>query len=184
MPALQAAKLVLGARVRIPDEVFERHSPYCPADVGRQLAEQVDACARREELGYYPALDYCQERGCIDEKLMTVLDQLTWLGTSLVRDEVRVRLRPLFASVQVQSMQALSYTMPQVRPSQRDAFERLVEHLTPNQAKFDVLVTVFRKRGAGSDLEGYVDRVAYRHLQQAFDKIEIVNVTKLDEAGG
>jgi hypothetical protein len=183
MPALEAEKLILSARVTVPDAVFERHSPYCPADIGRQLAEQVDTCARGDQLGYYPALDYCQDRGLLDEQLLAVLDQLTWLGTSLVRDEIRLRLRPLFASVQVQSMQALAYTMPQVRPSQPNAFEALVEHLTPNQAKFDVLVTVFRKRGGGDDVERYVDRVAYRHLQQAFDKIQIVNVTKLDQAG-
>ena len=180
MAGLHATKLILSARVGIPDSVFERHSPYCPRDIGRQLAQQVDACVRRESLGYYPALDYFQEHELLDEQLLAVLDQLTWLGTSLVRDEIRLRLRPLFASVQVQSMQALAYSMPQVRPSQVNALQRLEQHLTPNQARFELLLTLFRKAAGSENLDSYVERVAYRHLQQVFDSIDIANIKILE----
>jgi hypothetical protein len=176
---LRAEKAALSATVVIPDAVFERHSPFCPQTVGAQLAERLDSYARDESLGYYPALDFLQERTVLDEQLLAALDQLTWLGTSLVREELKSRLRPLFASVQVQSMQAVVYSMPPVRPGRPEAFERLVEHLTPNRARFDLLLTVFRKRGVTADLESYIRRVSYRHLRQAFDTIDITSVRVL-----
>ncbi|MGD8616397.1 MAG: hypothetical protein PVI91_12145 [Gammaproteobacteria bacterium] len=183
MPGLRAEKAALSATVVIPDAVFERHSPFCPKTVGEQLAEQLDDYARKESLGYYPALGYLQKRSVLDEQLLAALDQLTWLGTSLVREELRSRLRPLFASLQVQSMQALVYSMPPVRPGRPRAFEQLVEHLTPNRARFDLLLAVLRRRGGTGDLESYIRRASYRHLRQAFDTIDITNVKVLEQSG-
>ncbi|WP_455234258.1 hypothetical protein [Thiogranum longum] len=177
---LHVVKAVLSATVVVPDEVFARHSPFDPHGVGQQVAEQVDNYARREALGYYPALDYFQGRDVLDQQLVEVLDQLTWLETSLVRDELRLRLRPLFASVQVQSMQAVAYSMPQVRPHQPNALQKLTAHFTPNRAKFDVLLTLFRKIEGNQNLDNYIQGIAHRHLCQAFDTIEIGNIKILE----
>ncbi len=180
MAGLHAVRAVLSATVVVPEAIFERHAAFCPHTVGAQLAEQLDAFVRRESLGYYPALEFAQQRGALDEQLLAALDQLAWLGTSLVRDELRTRLRPLFASVQVQSMQALAYSMPPVRPAQASALSRLAEHLTPNRARFDLLLTLLRKRADAGDLASYVERASYRHLSQAFDTIEITNSKVLE----
>ena len=112
--------------------------------------------------------------------LLAGLDQLTWLATSLAGEELRSRLRPLFASVQIQSMQAVAYSMPQVRPGQPDAAARLAEHLTANRARFDLLLTLLRKGGDTAGLESYIKRASRRHLSPAFDTIEIANVKVLE----
>jgi len=177
---LHTVKAVLSATVVVPELVFERHSGFCPQRVAKQLAEQLDAYARRESLGYYPALGYARDRGAVDEQLLAALDQLTWLGTSLVGQELRSRLRPLFASVQIQSMQAVAYSMPQVRPGQLNAARRLTEHLTANRARFDLLLTLLRRSPDAGGLQSYIKRVSHRHLSQAFDTIEIANIKVLD----
>ena len=97
MPGLHTAKAVLSATVVVPDLIFERHSGFCPHRIAAQLAAQVDAYARDEALGYYPALEYFRDRDAVDAQLIAALDQLIWLATSLVREELRTRLRPLFA---------------------------------------------------------------------------------------
>jgi len=177
---LLAVKALLSATVRVTDRVFEQHSPFCPHTVGRQLAEQIDAHVQSESLGYYPALDYFQNENMLDQESLEVLDQLAWLATGLVQDEVRLRLRPIFASVQVQSMQAAVYTMPPVRPSQPGALERLAEHLTPNRAKFDLMLTLFRKVSGAEYLDSYIKRVVYRHLSDVFETVEIGNIKILE----
>jgi hypothetical protein len=178
---LRAVKAVLGATVQIPDAAFERHSPFNPHQIGEQLAARIDAYVRGVSLGYYPALDYFQETGVVDSSLREVLDQLAWLGTSLVRDELSSRLRAIFASVQVQSMQALVYNLPPVRPNQENAVQHLARHLTPNRARFEVLLTLLRKQMDTEHLESFTRRVVWRHLGEAFDTIEIGHVNLLQQ---
>lgn len=183
MAGLNAVKAVLSATVDIPDSAFDQRSPFNPHRVGEQLAQQIEACARAESLGYYPALDYCGDRGALDSALVEVLEQLVWLGTSLVREEVRKRLRPFFASVQIRSMQSTVYSMPPVRRSQADALRQLVRHLTPNRARFDLLLTVFRKQAGNGRIDAYVENVVYRHLNESFAQVETGGVKILDQDG-
>ena len=180
LPGLHTIKAVLSATVVVTNLIFERHSGFCPHRIAAQLAEQSDSYAREEALGYYPALEYLRDRDAVDERLIAALDQLIWLATSLVREELRTRLRPLFASVQIQSMQAVAYSMPQVRPAQPDAAARLAEHLTANRVRFDLLLALLRKGGGAAGLESYIKRVSHRHLSQAFDSIEVANVKVLE----
>jgi hypothetical protein len=181
--SLCAEKVAFGATVVISEELFERHTAFSPGMVGRQLAEQLDRYARTESLGYYPALSFLQQQCSCGDGLMGKLDQLTWFATSLVHEEVRTRLRPLFASLQVQSIQALVYSMPPLLPGQPNALDRLAEHLTPNRVRFSLLLTLFRKAAARGSLEDYVKGVSQRHLKATFDSIQITNVEILDQSG-
>lgn len=147
------------------------------------MAQQVETCVRTESLGYYPALDYCRDRGALDSALIEVLEQLVWLGTSLVREEIQQRLRPFFASVQLQSMQSTVYSMPQVRRGQDNARQQLVEHLTPNRARFDLLLTLFRKHAGSEYIDAYIERVVLRHLSDPFERIETGGIKILEQDG-
>jgi len=173
---LHAVKALLSATVLLPEQVFENHSPFRPRGIGEQLAQQVDAGAREAALGYYPPVDYFQGRGVLDAQLLEVLDQLAWLATSLVREEVQLKLRPLFAAVQIKSMQALAYSMPPVRPGQVDALQALGRHFAPDQARFDLMLTLFRKRPDGEGLDSHIRRMVCDHLDPSFDKIDISNI--------
>lgn len=183
MAVISAIRAVLGATVQIPDSVFDRCSPFKPNSIGEQLARPIDSYVRDQSLGYYPALDFFQDRGVIDKAQIELLEQLIWLGTSLVRDEVRSRLRPFFASVQVQSMQTTVYSLPQVRPGQSDALRCLAQHLTPNRARFDLLLTLLRRQAAEGNIDTYIERVVHRHLSDTFDTIAIGGINILDQDG-
>jgi hypothetical protein len=176
MAGLHAIKALLSATVRLSDEIFERHSPFSPHEIGEHLARQVESRVREDALGYYPALGFFEGGDKLDSQLLEIFDQLAWLGSSLVREELNVRLRPLFASVEMQSMQTVAYNMPKVRPSDPNAHERLRTHYTPNQFKFDVMLTMIRKTAGSDELDSYIRRVVHRHLGEAFDIIDLTNV--------
>jgi hypothetical protein len=177
---LHIVRAVVGATAQVPDSVFERHSPFDPHTVGEQLTEQVIERVRDASLGYYPALDYLRERGMLDTGLLDVVDQLTWLATSLTGEELRSRLRPVFSGVQLQSMQAIAYSMPPSRPGQPNARQQLLCHLTPNRVRFDLLLTLFRRPDALRRLDCYIEDVLYRQLRESFDSIDVGSVRILE----
>lgn len=171
---------MLSALVVVPDVVFERHSPYLPQELGNRLAEDVCEYVREHTIGYYPALDYLHEQKALRPELLDALDQLTWLATSLTREEVRVRLRPVYAGVSLQSIQAVAYSMPQIRHNQPNAQQRLAEHYTPNRVKFDVMLTLFRKTMENDNLSSFIENVTFRHLEEPFDRVDINAVKVLE----
>ncbi len=177
MPDLHAAKVALSLVVQIPQEVFDRHLPSSPHVVGKLLAEAVAQYSADHELGYFPALDFFQERGDIDPELLNAAENIAWLGTSLVREEVQIRLRGVFASVTIRSIQCLAFTMPTVRPQAPDALERLTRHYTPNQVKLDLLVTTFRKQKGDTGMDQMAKQMAHRWLKDSFSQLEISNAT-------
>lgn len=164
----------------MPDVIFERHSPYLPRQLGTRLAEAVYEYANQHATGYYPALDYFHDQHLLCADWMAALDQLSWLASGLVREEVRVRLRPVFASLSFQSMQAVAYSMPQVRPNQANALTRLAEHYTPNRIKFDLMLTLFRKTAENDSLPSFIRQVTMRHLEDPFDQVSINAVKVLE----
>lgn len=180
MPGIRAFKATVSAVVRVPAAAIERHSPHSPAQIGALVAQAVDAWVRAERLGYYPALGFFEGRNILPDGAIEALDQLAWLATSLVREETQARLRPIFAGVSFQSVQALAYSMPLVRPHQPGALARLAAHFTPDQVKFNLLVTLFRRSLQDNEVCAFARQVVYRHLEPAFERIEITSVTSVE----
>jgi hypothetical protein len=177
MPRLLATRVALTLLVGIPPAVFERHLPSSPQLVGRLLAEAVVHYEREHGLGYYPALDFFQEQGGVDPELPNAAENIAWLGSSLVREEVQVRLRGVFANVKIQSIQCQAFAMPTVRPHTPDALERLSEHFTPDRIKLDLLVTLFRKEDAAEGMERMARNMVHHWLKDSFEFMEITSAT-------
>lgn len=181
MSALRVARMGLSATVRVPREALERHAASSPEVVGRSLAEAVDTYVRAERLGYYPALDYFREReGAVEPELIAAADAIAWLAATLVRNEVRVKLRPVFSSVQIQGLQALAFAMPPVRPSQPNALHRLAEHYTPDTLKMDLQVSLIQKREPSEGIERLAAHMVYKWLKGSFAAIEVTSA-RLEE---
>lgn len=180
MPALRALKATVTAVVRLAPAALQRHSPHAAADVGAVLAREVDAWVQNEKLGYYPALGFFEGRDLLSAGAVDALDQLAWLATSLVREEAQARLRPIFAGVSFQSVQALAYSMPPVRPHRPGAPDRLAAHYTPDRVKFTLRVTLFRRSVGNDGVCAFARQAVYRHLQPAFERIEITSVTSVE----
>jgi len=166
-----AAHLVL----RVSPEVLERQSAASPAAVGAELAEAVDGYARREGLGYFPALSYFKEVGGVDATLLEAADHLAWLAGELVQEEVRRRLRQVFSRVEVESLQPVAFTMPPVRPSQGDALAQLTRHYTPDTLKLGLLLTSLQKQTVPLGMEQFVRRTLWRWLRERFAAMDIAS---------
>ena len=177
MPRLQATRVALTLVVGIPPAVFERHLPSSPHLVGRLLAEAAAQYEQQQSLGYYPALDFFQEQGALDPELLNAAENIAWLGSSLVREEVRVRLRGVFASVKIQSIQCLAFAMPTVRPHNPRALDQLADHYTPDRIKLDLLLTLFRKEGGAEGMERVARNMVHHWLKDSFAFLEITSAT-------
>jgi len=188
---LHMATVALTVRLRLSEEVLANYLPASPQVVGEELAEAVQGLVREQKLGYFPALEYFRAEPGMDEGLLDAVDHIAWLATSLVRDEVRRRLRPVFASVRFSALQALAFTLPPVRPGQPQAFERLARHYTPDTVKADLLLDLVQKGpppmpseagdaaaggtdgDPGSDLGPLAGQMVRRWLAPCFAELEI-----------
>lgn len=173
--SIQLNKVELNILVTLPEHVFERHLPSSPYVVGTELADQVVAYVREHELGYYPALDFFEQNGGLDPELLEAASHISWFVANLVRDEIRRKLRSIFASLNFQSVQTVAFTMPGVRPSQLNAYTELVEHYTPDTIKVGLVAGVFQKRENDEALARWASNTAYRWLKNSFENFEVTS---------
>ncbi len=160
--------------VRLED--LDSHSAAAAAVVGEELAKQVASYEKENRLGYYPAMDYFQdsERG-VDAELLNAADNLAWLATKLVREEVRKHLRPIFSSLRFDSMQNLIYTMPRARPGKQAAQQELAAHFTANKVRVELTAQIINKDDVEKDLKRYTSHLVYRWLKEHFESIEVTS---------
>lgn len=175
MPSLSLNRVALSARLRIPARVFDKYLPASPVRVGEELAENVHELVQREHLGYYPALEFFRGREGFDENLLDAADHIAWIATSLVRDEVQTKLRPVFSTVRFNGIQCLAFTLPSIRPGQPNALQRLARHYTPDAVKLDLELTLLRKDQANEGLDRFASHVVCRWLKQSFASLEITS---------
>ena len=174
MTALNLTKVALALRVKLPHEALARHVAASPEVVGTELAKQVQAFVGQEKLGYYPPVDYLRSQAAVDLALLDALEQIAWVSSNMAREEIRVRLRPVFSSVRFESIHANAYTMPSVRPGHPNAFADLAEHYTPTTVKVDLLVTMIQK-SEGTGLERLAEQMAVRWLKGRFAAFEVTS---------
>ncbi len=178
---MKVTQVALGVRIVLDPESMDEHAAASADVVGGELARQVSDYVRENRLGYYPALDYFKDQpGILDADLLNAADNLSWLATRLVREEVRKRLRPLFASMRFDAMQSLAFTMPTVRPGQPNALTRLTEHYTPNVVKLDLTASIMTRHDTGQDMKGHSSHQVYRWLKDHFQEVEVTNSRQLD----
>lgn len=176
MAQIQVVKVLLGLQGMLPEEPLAGRLPYPPRVVGQHLAEQVADYVARERLGYFPALDFFKGLNVVDETLLVACDDAAWVATSLARSEIQGRLRPIFSSVSIQSLQSLAHTMPTVRPKASEALESLARHYCPSRIRADIQVSLLNRReGVEESIEGYARRMPSRWLRPPFEEIEVTS---------
>ena len=173
MGSINIGWVALAARMRIPPHVFDRYLPASPVRVGEELAEAVQAWVRENRLGYYPALEYFRDREDFDKDLLDAADHIAWVATSIVREEIQTKLRPVFSSVRFDALQCLAFTLPPVRPGQANAAQRLARHYTPDHVKVDLSLSLLRREQPREGLERFASHVVCRWLKPAFLSLEV-----------
>jgi len=165
----------LTLRLTLSEEKLQRHTPAPVTSVGEKLATMIDQYSRENQLGYYPAIEYFRQVPETDQSLIDTAEQIAWHISKLAREEIQSRLRPIFSTVRLQSIQTEAFALPSVRPSQPSAFEQLQKHCTPDTVKVELLVSLLRKDAdqRGKAAEGYARKMMYRWLKTGFEDVEV-----------
>ena len=179
MPSLYITKIHITLQVKVPHELLERHLPSSAEVVGEALTEQVIQAVKKHKLSYFPALDYLEKQGDIDEDLLEATETISWFACKFVREEVNKKLRAFFSDLSFQSVKCTSYVMPSVRANQINAWNELVEHYTPNTVKLDVVASILKKEEKPKGLENWSKQLFRRNLEESFDKFEVIQTAVL-----
>jgi len=173
---MKVTNVSLSILITVKLEDLDSHSVAAAGVVGKEMAKQVAIYEKDNHLGYYPAMDYFQEAAVgVDADLLDTADNLAWLATKLVREEVRMRLRPVFSSLRFDAIQNLLYTMPRVRPGSTSVQQKLAQHFTPNKVRLELTAKILNKDGIEKDLKRYTSHLVYRWLKKHFESIEVTS---------
>jgi hypothetical protein len=179
MTGLHIVKSALTVRAKLPRYALQQHLPAPIENLGEQIAQQVMDYVKQNDLGYFPALEYFQERGGVEAYLLDAAEQISLLAVSMTKQEVERILQPVFSSVKVGTVQSLAYTMPTVRPNQPHVLKRLAEHYIPDSVKFEVTVSLIQRREPAPDIERAAKQMAWRWLKDAFEEMDITSARRV-----
>lgn len=172
---MQLDQVHLTLRFTVAEALLQNRLSSPASKVGAELANVIDKYSREHELGYYPAIEFFRQLQEIDQHLIDNAEKVSWVVSTVAREEVQSRLRPIFTSVKFQSIQTEAFALPPVRPNQLSAFDQLVKHYTPDTIKMELLVSLLRKDNdprAGA-AEGYARKMIYRWLKGVFEDVEV-----------
>ena len=170
-------KVLIIIDVQLKAETLQQYLP-CSADIiGKTLADIADEYQRNNKTGYYPAIDFFKTLDTVDPDLITSAEQLSWLVSKLARETVQSKLRPIFSSVTLKSIQTLAFSLPKVRPNKADAVEQLSKHYTPDTVKMELVLTMMRRDSEADDgrAEPYARKMMFRWLESAFELVTITS---------
>ena len=176
---LQFAKIALALQVEVPESSLERHLAASPSVVGVELANQVLAYERLHHLGYFPAIDYFIENGGVEQELLEALQNISWVVTNMVRNELRIKLRPVFSTLRFEAIQTLAYTMPNVRANDPNALDKLIRHYSATSVKVNIIATLIQKHLDIDAAEKAATNLCYRWLRPHFSHIEVTSSTSV-----
>lgn len=179
-------KVLITIDVQLKAQQLQQYLP-CSADIiGKTLASIADEYARESKTGYYPAIDFFKtlvddEQTLVDPDLIISAEQVAWLVSKLARETIQKQLRPIFSSVSFQSIQTLAFSMPKVRPNNKDAVALLAEHYTPDAVKIELVLTMMRRDSEADDgrAEPYARKMIFRWLVSEFESVEVTSSTLL-----
>lgn len=174
MSSLHITKLHITLQIKVPIEVLKRHLPSSPEVVGEALTEQVLAAVKKQQLSYFPALAFLEKQGEIEQDLLDATETISWFACKLAREEVHNKLRAFFSELSFQSVKCTSYAMPSVRANHINAWQKLVEHYTPNTVKLDVIATVLKREQHSQGLENWAKQLFRRNLDEVFEQFEVI----------
>jgi hypothetical protein len=177
--SLQFTKIALSLQVEVPEASLERHLAASPSVVGAELAHQVLDYERQHHLSYFPAIDYFINNGGLEQELLEALQNITWVVTNMVRNELRIKLRPVFSALKFESIQTTAYTMPSIRPNDANVLDKLIRHYSATSVKVNIIATLIQKTLDTAAAEKAASSLCYRWLRPHFNHIEVTSSTAL-----
>ena len=163
--------------VQLKEDSLQKHLPCSVRVIGQTFAEIAVEYEKQNATDYYPAIDFFKTCDDVDPDLIVSAEQVSWLVSKLARETIQQQLRPIFSWLSFQSIQTLAFSMPRVRPKQKDAVEKLIEHYTPDTVKIELLLVMMRRDSDAEDdrAEPYARKMMYRWLESEFAALDVVN---------
>lgn len=170
-------KVLLIIDVQLKAEQLQQYLPCSVDIIGQTLAQIAIEYEKENKAGYFPAIDFFKTRNDVEPDLIASAEQVAWLVSKLARETIQLKLRPIFSSVNFQSIQTLAFSLPKVRPNNKDVLQKLANHYTPNSVKIELVVTMMRRDSEAVDdrAEPYARKMMFRWLGSEFEMIEVKN---------
>ena len=170
-------KVLMTIDVQLKAEDLQQYLPCSANIIGQTLAKIADEYVKENKTGYYPAIEFFKTLSNVDTNLITSAEQVAWLVSKLARETIQSKLRPIFSSVQFQSIQTLAFALPRIRPNQPDAIELLAKYYTPDSVKIELVLTMMRRDSESEDdrAEPYARKMMFRWLESEFENIKVTN---------
>ena len=172
---LHFARIAVTLKLKLPAAALQQYLPVPLESLGLKVARQVDGFVQQRNLGYYPALDFFQLQGGVDDYLLSALQEVANLAQGFAATEIESSLQPIFSAVTIGGAQCLAYAMPTVRPGGVDAVEELARHYTPVLLKFEIMVTLIQRQEPPEGIERAAKHMVYRWLSEVFEEVEITS---------
>ena len=173
--SLQFTTVAVAIKVTVPVEALQRHLAASPSVVTDELVKQVLQYEHQQQLGYFPALDYYIQHKAIDSDLVDALQNISWVVSNMVRNEIRIKIRPVFSTIKFQSIQLLANTLPTVRTSDPNITNKLTEHFSLTNVKVNLMATLIQKFADNEASEARAKSLMYQWLKSSFDSIEVTS---------
>lgn len=175
-------KVLITIDVQLKAESLQQYLPCSANIIGQTLAEIANEYEKENKTGYYPAIEFFKTLDYVDADLITSVEQVAWLVSKLAREIIELKLRPIFSSVQFQSIQTLAFSLPNTRPKQNNAIELLAGHYTPDRVKIELILTMMRRDSEVEDdrAEPYARKMMFRWLQPEFEDIKVTSSKALN----
>ncbi|VAW96103.1 hypothetical protein MNBD_GAMMA23-552 [hydrothermal vent metagenome] len=166
--------------LKISQQDLEKHLPASPYVVGEEIAEQAIVYEEQQHLSYYPAVEFLKEQHAIDQDLVNAIENISWLVSNLIREEITRRLRPVFSTVQFENIQLHAFKMPTVRPHNKNARHELAAHYTPDHAHVSIITTSIKHYDDAVTAERMTKNLIHRWLNDHVDGLEITSVSYIE----
>lgn len=167
--------------LKVSQQDLEKHLPASPYVVGEELAEQAIEYEIENNLGYYPAVDFLKQQSALDKDIVNAVENIAWLVSNLIREEIETRLRPAFSTVKFENIQLHALKMPTVRPNKKNARHDLASHYTPDHAHISLIVTSIKHYDDPTTAERMTRNLLHRWLNDHFEALEITSVSHLEK---
>lgn len=165
---------------KVLQQDLEKQLPASPFVVGEEIAELAIIYEEDNNLGYYPAVDFLKQQNAIDADLAKAIDNIVWLVSNLIREEMTRRLRPVFSTVEFEKIQLHALKMPVVRPHKKNARHDLVAHYTLDHAHVSLIATSIKHYDDPTTAERMTKNIIHRWLNDYVEGLEITSVNYIE----
>jgi len=178
--SLQFTSISLSMTVVVPEAALEQHIAASPSIVSEEIVAAVKEYEKAHKLGYFPAIDFYINNNGIDPDLLDAMQSISWVVTNMVRNEIRIKMRPVFSNIKFETIQSLAQTLPPVRIKDEKLTQKLMEHFNTTTVKVNLTATLIQKFIDKETAEKLAKNLAYQWLKGSFEKVTVNSSKALD----